>query len=195
MAGNTANGNTIARLSVTGVFVALMALTSCATLDKEECQAVDWRSLGQQDGAAGRPMSYVEQHRQACARHKLPIQEEPWREGWTVGIRYYCTPQNGLNVGRDGGHYANSCPIDLKAGFETSYLVGKRLYDARTAYQRAQTELNEAMEKRLKATTDAEKQALDREILLRQSAVFGAQQQQIAAEAAYDRYLAGMPRG
>lgn len=195
MAGHTVKRIVVARLSVAGAFAALLALASCATLNEEECSAVDWRTLGQQDGAAGRPMGYVEQHRQACARHKLPIQEEPWREGWTVGIRYYCTPQNGLNVGRDGGYYANSCPIDLKAGFETSYLVGKRLYDARTAYQRAQTELNEAMEKRLKATADAEKQALDREILLRQSAVFGAQQQQIAAEAAYDRYLATMPRG
>jgi hypothetical protein len=188
-------GNIVARLSVAGAFAALLALTSCATLNQSECQSVDWRTLGQQDGAAGRPMSYVEQHRQACARHKLPVQDGPWREGWTAGIQLYCTPQNGLTVGRNGGYHANSCPADLKYGFETAYLVGKRLYEARQAFSRAQTELNEAMQRRLKAKTDAERQAVDQEILMRQSGVFAAQTQQISAEAAYDRYLSGLPRG
>jgi hypothetical protein len=189
-------GSILARISIAGASVALLlSLTSCATLDESQCQTVDWRALGQEDGMAGRPMSYVEQHRKACTRHKLPIQEEPWREGWTIGIPSYCTPQNGLRVGRDGGHYSNSCPADLKYGFETAYLVGKRAYEARTAFQRAQTALNEAMQKRLKATTDTERRTLDQEIILRQSAVFAAQTQQISAEAAYDRYLAGLPRG
>jgi hypothetical protein len=51
------------------------------------------------------------------------------------------------------------------------------------------------MQRRLKAKTDAERQAVDQEILMRQSGVFAAQTQQISAEAAYDRYLSGLPRG
>jgi len=188
-------GRSIARISLAGACAAiLIAATSCATLDEEQCQTVDWRALGQQDGMNGRPMSYIDQHRDACAKHKLPVQEAPWHEGWAVGIRLYCTPQNGLQVGQAGSHYAGSCPADLRAGFESAYLVGKRVHDARQEFSRAQAELNDSMQKRLKATTDAEKQALDTEILLRQSAVFAAQTRQISAEAAYDRYLAGLPR-
>jgi hypothetical protein len=187
----------ISRIAGAGAVAAVLvaALASCATLDEEQCRSVDWLTLGQQDGAAGRPASYIEEHRKACASHKLPVQDAPWHAGWEVGIRLYCTPQNGLTVGRDGGYYANSCPVDLKPGFETAYLVGKRVYEARTALSRAQADLEATMEKRLKAATEAERQALDREVVLGQSAVFAAQTRQISAEAAYDRYLAGMPRG
>lgn len=189
-------GRGLSRILLAGACAAiLIAATSCATLDEKECQTVDWRALGQQDGMNGRPSSFIDQHREACARHKLPVQEAPWREGWAVGIRLYCTPQNGLQVGQAGSHYAGSCPADQSAGFETAYLVGKRVFEARQAFSRAQADLNASMEKRLKAATDAERQALDTEILLRQSAVFAAQTQQISAEAAYDRYLAGLPRG
>jgi len=45
-----------------------------------------------------------------------------------------------------------------------------------------------------KAATDAERSALDAEIVLGQSAMFTAQSQQISAEAAFDRYRAAMPR-
>lgn len=184
------------RMSIVGACAAILnAATSCATLNEKECQTVDWRALGQEDGMNGRAASHIDRHREACAEHKLPVQDAPWHEGWAVGIRLYCTPQNGLRVGQAGSQYAGSCPADLSAGFETAYLVGKRVHDARQEFSRAQAELNDSMQRRLKATTDAEKQALDTEILLRQSAVFAAQTRQISAEAAYDRYLAGLPRG
>ena len=32
--------------------VAVLALTSCATLNEEECLTPDWYTIGQQDGAA-----------------------------------------------------------------------------------------------------------------------------------------------
>ena len=62
--------------------VALAALTSCATLNEEECRTVDWYTLGQQDGAAGRTEGHLNEHRRACADHKLPVDEGQWRTGW-----------------------------------------------------------------------------------------------------------------
>lgn len=176
-------------------FVLLAALASCATLDEKQCRSVDWRQLGQQDGMNGRPMSYVDKHRQACLRHKLPISESAWRQGWAAGIRSYCTPRNGLAAGSDGRTYARACPADLATGFESAYLVGRQVHDARRDVEQAEFELGALVQQRWGTSGDAERQMLEMRILMQQSAILSAHMRLSAAEAAYRRYLAGLARG
>lgn len=168
---------------------ALAALASCATLNEDQCRTADWSRLGQEDGMAGRAWSHVEQHRNACARHGLPVDEQRWSAGWEQGIRAFCTPENGLIHGREGRHYANSCPADLKPGFEAAYSVAKALHDARSSRDALQRELDSLRSARERAETAEERQRLDREIDAKRSALRTAERRLWDAQGDYDLYV------
>lgn len=171
-----------------------MALSACATLDEEECQSVSWAQLGQTDGAAGHPSSYVEQHREACAKHGIPVDDQQWHSGWQVGIRLYCAPHNALQVGRDGKSYGNSCPADMASEFGAAYQVGKRVADARTEVERLRGELDSAIAHMEKGDRN---EKVDRRISVEslRTQLYGAELRLQLAEATYDRYLADIARG
>ncbi len=53
-------------------------LAGCATLNKNECQTVDWEQLGLQNGQSGEPQSYIAEHQKACSQYKLPVDTMKW---------------------------------------------------------------------------------------------------------------------
>ncbi len=167
----------------------LLALSACGTLDENQCRTVDWRQLGRDDGQVGRNSSYVDEHRRSCERHRLPIDASSWRDGWEVGIRQYCTPQNGLNEGIAGRSYANSCPADLRAGFEEPYRIGKRLHDARSARDQRQRELDDLMRKLRDEEDRDEIRKLQTEISVKQDALRTTERNLRDAERDYDYYV------
>lgn len=176
-------------LKLAAMAAVLPLLATCATLDREQCASVDWRRLGESDGAAGRHPSHVEAHRRSCAEHKLPIDETSWRMGWERGITFYCTPQNGLSVGLEGGYYADSCPADLSADFTGAYRVAKRLHDARSSRDQYERELRD-LEARWRRESDREKRAaLDREIDDKRRWLRGAEQRVREAQRDYEIYV------
>ena len=128
-------------LWATSLVVIPLVVSACATLNESECVSVNWTDLGSRDGQAGRPSLYVAEHVEACARHGLPVDEESWRMGWDTGIRVYCTPENGLNVGSRGALYANSCPAELALAFRNAYDVGRDYHHAVTVRNRIQNEI------------------------------------------------------
>lgn len=179
--------------AVTALVVSGMVLSACATLNEDECLTANWQQLGQSDGMAGRPSNYVSLHHEACSKHGVPVNDEQWQSGWQVGIRLYCTPQNGLQVGRAGQNYANSCPADLAPEFLTAYQVGKRVADARKEIEQLKSELEQA--KRHMEKGDAnEKVERAREVEQIRTRIYGAELRLQLAEANYDRYLAGAGR-
>ncbi|MEF2550605.1 DUF2799 domain-containing protein [Aurantimonas sp. A2-1-M11] len=90
----------------------------------------NWRTLGESDGASGRPDYFVAEHQAACSRHGIAPDVGAWRAGWQDGIATFCTPENGARLGAEGRSYQNSCPLDLKDGFERPYRAYKRVHDA-----------------------------------------------------------------
>ncbi|MFU8822501.1 MAG: DUF2799 domain-containing protein [Gammaproteobacteria bacterium] len=54
-----------------GAFIALalIALAGCASISEDECRAIDWRTVGYEDGATGQGVERLSSRRQACARH------------------------------------------------------------------------------------------------------------------------------
>ena len=179
---------------VSALAASAMALSTCATLNEDECKAADWYQLGQSDGGAGQPSNYVELHREACAKHGIPANDTLWFQGWQLGIRVYCTPQNGLQVGRDGQSYKSSCPVDLAPEFLNAYQVGKRVFDARKELNEARSKLRKALDD-LADAKDDDRQRLTIEAEALRTQVFGAEIRVQSAEANYDRYLADLSRG
>lgn len=110
------------------VSLAAVLATGCASMSKEECRYVDWRTVGYEDGAAGRPASRLGDHRRACADHGVTPDLAAYTAGREAGMREFCQASNGYRVGASGQVYYGTCPADLAPAFERGYDTGRELY-------------------------------------------------------------------
>lgn len=125
--------------------VSVLLLSGCAGMDKSQCVTADWRTIGFEDGAAGKNESAIGQYRQDCADHGVAPNLTAYRQGHREGSERFCTRQNGFSVGKRGVAYQNSCPAMLEADFLSAYRDGQQLYQlqravngARSAYDKQQ---------------------------------------------------------
>jgi hypothetical protein len=100
----------------------------CATLDKAECLEADWAIIGLEDGAAGRPVSYIGRHREACAEHGVTPDLASYQRGHDEGLVQFCNADNGFRLGRAGRSYNNVCPSSLNGEFLAGYETGRQLH-------------------------------------------------------------------
>jgi len=110
-------------------FACTLLLTGCsATMTKDECRAVDWRTVGYEDGVAGYSGERIGEHRKACAEYGVTPDLDAYRAGRAEGLREYCQPRNGYRAGVNGAVYHDSCPADLAPAFAEAYDSGRELY-------------------------------------------------------------------
>lgn len=124
-----------------------LLLGSCATLDKGECLGGDWEGIGLRDGAAGAPMSRVDDHAKACAPHGVTPDVGVWRRGRERGLLDYCRPEKGFRVGVAGSSYAGVCPPDLEGEFLAAYSDGKLVNAAQREADQAAADGREAYDR------------------------------------------------
>lgn len=110
----------------------LFALTGCATMDRDECLTVDWRTVGFEDGVAGYSGDRIGRHRKACAKHGVAPDLAAYQAGREEGLREYCVPANGFTLGSQGGSYSGMCPSDLEPAFADAYQSGRQLHTLQT---------------------------------------------------------------
>jgi hypothetical protein len=122
----------------------ILALSGCASMNKAECLNVDWRTVGYEDGVAGRSGDRIGRHRKACAKHGVTPDLNAYQAGREQGLREYCQPETGYQLGVNGYALKSSCPVDLKEGFETAYHSGYELYAMRARVTNAENELDSA---------------------------------------------------
>ena len=124
--------------------IAALAVSACstATLSRDECRTVDWRTVGYEDGVAGRSGERIGAHRRACAEHGVTPDLEAYRAGRTEGLREFCQPHNGYRAGVSGAPYYDVCPEDLAAAFLVQYESGRELYWHEQRVRDADAQLN-----------------------------------------------------
>lgn len=120
------------------LIISALLLAGCATLSENECRSADWYAIGFEDGARGRPVSYLAEHRKACADYQVTPAFEPYRQGHEQGVSQFCTADNGFALGRRGGRYQNVCPPALAAVFVPAYQRGQQIYRVERQIQDAQ---------------------------------------------------------
>ncbi|MCB0363905.1 MAG: DUF2799 domain-containing protein [Bdellovibrionaceae bacterium] len=108
---------------------AIAVLAGCSTLSKEQCEMGDWHEIGRMDGSKGYEMARFQQHVKACGEYGVTPSREVYTKGRDVGLTTYCTPENGMTVGRNGSAYKNVCPANLERLFLKKYKIGKEMYD------------------------------------------------------------------
>lgn len=133
--------NSILALAASG---ALLALHGCTSMSQQECAATDWRTVGYEDGVAGRSGESIGQLRKACAKHGVTPDLEAYQAGRKQGLLEYCTPENGYRQGVRGAALATSCPVELRGDFEEAYNQGYELYGLRERVSGATYELEAA---------------------------------------------------
>lgn len=122
------------------LLASLVMLSSCATLNKDECLTADWYQIGYEDGAMGQPESRISAHRQACSKHGVTPDLRQYQDGHQEGVISFCSPRNGFVQGQNGYEYTGICPPALEREFLDSYQAGRELYSVRSAIRNLQTE-------------------------------------------------------
>jgi hypothetical protein len=122
------------------VAVALV-LTGCAGMSEQACLVSDWRTVGFEDGAAGRAVATIGNYRQACSKHGIAPDLESYRAGHADGVEVYCRPAQGFDAGRRGSAYQGVCPADLEQDFLYAYHSGRQLYELESAVRQADAQI------------------------------------------------------
>lgn len=121
------------------------ALNGCATMNQDQCLAGDWGAVGYGDGLNGRPLSRLDDHAKACAKHGVVPLEVPYRSARADGLTMYCTRERGFEEGRGGDAYHQVCPVDLEADFLPAYRDGQRLHVVETALVSVESDFDSAL--------------------------------------------------
>ena len=119
----------IAAIFTTG---ALFVLSGCATMSGDECLTSDWYAIGYEDGSQGWSSNRLADRRKACAKHGVTPDFQAYQNGRNEGLKEYCQPQRGYNLGVGGGRYNGVCPSHLEPGFLDAYRTGAQLYTLRS---------------------------------------------------------------
>ena len=151
-------------LKVSIVLVAVVLISSCASMTANECLTVNWLDQGFRDGRNGQALSRLEEHRQACAKVGITPNRQMYFKGRDQGILHYCTPQNALQEGLKGRPYRNACPAHLEYEFLLSYEQGKQIYDAEQRVEKLNQQSTQ-LENTLKKERDEEERRYLREQL------------------------------
>lgn len=116
----------------------LALLSGCATLNEDECKSADWRLIGFEDGAAGRPTAYLGKHREACAEYKITPNMDAYMRGHTEGLSQFCVPEKAYQLGISGRTYPTICPTELDGILSPAYNDGKAIYEVRSRIRQLQ---------------------------------------------------------
>ena len=158
----------------TGAAVMLVALSGCATMNRDECLTVDWRTVGFEDGVAGYSGDRIGEHRKACAKHGVTPDLSAYQAGREEGLREYCVPVNGFRLGSQGGGYSGMCPADLDPAFADAYESGRQLH----TLQSRLSSVSYALDSKRGALHDAESDIVTRSAVAISSGATGEERAQ-----------------
>lgn len=122
--------------------LAALALSGCAGMSADECVTGDWYAIGYEDGSRGYTADQLGNRRKACAKHGVTPDFQAYQDGRSEGLKEFCQPQRGFNLGAGGGRYSGVCPVHLEPGFLDAYRNGSELHALRSNVNAANYAIN-----------------------------------------------------
>ena len=132
------------RSAIAGWLLLSLLLSACASMDENQCLNADWYAIGVEDGARGRLLARLGDHRRACAKYGVAPQTELYLAGRNEGLKSFCTYDRGYSQGRSGRAYADVCPEALAANYSAGYRDGRDRYDLTRRLASVQDEINKS---------------------------------------------------
>jgi hypothetical protein len=106
----------------------LLIIAGCASISKEDCLLTDWYEIGRLDGRQGKPRTAFQGRAKSCLEHGINADRRAYYKGHDLGLKYYCTEQNGFQLGQQGRPYNAVCPLQLETAFRTGYDKGMQSF-------------------------------------------------------------------
>jgi len=106
--------------------VAAMLLGGCASTNEEFVCAgdTDWNQLGLTTASEGKTVRTFERYKATCG-DKLPANaKDAYLDGYTVGIKEYCSYENGFKIGSLGLENPYICPFEIRKDFDKGFEIG-----------------------------------------------------------------------
>ncbi|MEQ8446532.1 MAG: DUF2799 domain-containing protein [Pelagibacterium sp.] len=116
-------------LLICAALLGALVLASCATLSREQCEAGDWRAIGFNDGAEGRPADRITSHVEACSEFGIAVDNAVYQTGRNEGLRVYCRLSNAERQGRAGERYFGVCQGELGVAFARVHGAGREVFN------------------------------------------------------------------
>jgi hypothetical protein len=104
-------------------------LSACVPhLTEQQCKTTNWYSMGYNDGSHGQLQRDLSRDITDCAKFKIDVNTKAYTRGWSAGVRLFCRPRNGYQLGVDGQNYHHICPASMAGAFERQWRRGLRKY-------------------------------------------------------------------
>jgi hypothetical protein len=115
-------------------------LAACAPrLSPEQCQAGDWRAIGQADGMEGKGLAAFQSHVDSCRKAGVLPDRAAWMAGRAEGLVLYCTPSLAYTRGRRGLSFPEVCEALDVADMPAAWAFGRRYWDLGLEIERIRT--------------------------------------------------------
>ena len=131
-------------------------------MNESECRNADWRMIGLEDGVNGKLTSYIGKHRTACAKHDIVPDIVTYQQGYSEGVKQYCTEVKGFEVGKKGTNYNGVCPPESEMFFLEGYHFGLKLHTVNKKIKK----LSSAINSKQKQVEKIKKEVIKKEKLL-----------------------------
>jgi hypothetical protein len=95
-------------------------ISGCGSMSRDECVNADWRTIGFEDGANGKPPGRIGDHRKACASHDIVPNRDTYLTGYDEGNQTFCTFERGQREGQYGYRSNDLCAAN------TDYPAGRQ---------------------------------------------------------------------
>src|SRR5688572_22145552 len=103
-------GDIMSAMRVLSLGAVAYLIAGCSGMSEQACVTADWRTVGFEDGTAGRSEGSIGRYRQPCSEHGVSHELESHRAGHAGGGRTYCKETNGFAVCHSGAQYQGVCP-------------------------------------------------------------------------------------
>lgn len=147
--------------SLIGPFAALLVgalMSGCDTMTPDECKTANWSDIGLRDGAAGKPISLLEDRAKACSKAGTGIDSGGYIAGRERGLRTFCRLENAAPLGLNGTAYAGVCPAPLDFEFRRRHQAGFAVYTLRNEISGFDSRSDRLQRKLREADSDESKQ-------------------------------------
>jgi hypothetical protein len=115
-------------LGIISIAAIMLMVAGCAGVSKEDCLLTDWYEIGRMDGRQGRPRTAFQGRAKACLEHGVNADRQAYYNGHDQGLNYYCTEQNGFELGQKGLAFNPVCPLQLEPNFRAGYNKGLQTF-------------------------------------------------------------------
>lgn len=123
------------------VFAAVLFLSGCGTMSKEECSNSDWKHVGLIDGRMGKPPSYIGEHRKTCGA-EVP-DALAYEAGRIEGLVDYCTPRSAYEEGARGNRFnSDFCPKKMELDLVKQFNEGEKTFALKVERREAEADLS-----------------------------------------------------